>query len=95
MTLEDIRNKRRQILEIAERHGVSRVRIFGSLARGETGPISDVDFLIDVEGPTSPWFPGGFVAELETLLGCHVDVVEAEALHKRLRESILREAVAL
>ena len=86
---------REAILAIARRHGVSAVRVFGSAARGQARPGSDVDLLIEVHGPTPPWFPGGLVADLEALLGRRVDVVEAGALHPELRERVLGEAVAL
>jgi predicted nucleotidyltransferase len=96
MTAPDIvRAKRDDILRIARRHGVGRVKLFGSRARGTSGETSDVDFLIEVDGPTSPWFPGGLVADLETLLGCRVDVVEPEALRPEIRERALAEAVPL
>ena len=87
--------KRGDILRIAAKHGVSRIRVFGSAARGESGPESDVDFLIEVGGPTTPWFPGGLVAELEEVLGRRVDVVEPDALREPLRKTVLREAVTL
>ena len=87
--------KREEILRVAAKHGVSRIRVFGSAARGESGPESDVDFLIEVGGPTTPWFPGGLVAELEEVLGRRVDVVEPDALREPLRERALREAVTL
>ena len=45
----EISLKRQEILKIAARHGVTRIRVFGSAARGEAGPESDVDFLIDVD----------------------------------------------
>jgi hypothetical protein len=64
-----VRSKREQILVLARRHGVTQVRVFGSMARGDAGPDSDVDLLIDVGANPSPWFPGGLVAELEELLG--------------------------
>lgn len=86
---------RRRIREIARRHGVSNVRVFGSVARGDAAPDSDIDFLIEVTGPTTPWFPGGLVAELEELLGRRVDVVEADAVREDLRERILQEAEPL
>ena len=86
---------REEILRIAKRHGVTRIRVFGSLARGEGGEGSDADFLIDVEGPTTPWFPGGLVVDLETLLGRRVDVVESCAICEPLRKRILNEAVSL
>jgi uncharacterized protein len=90
-----VQTKRDDILRIARRHGVGRVKLFGSHARGTSGEKSDVDFLIEVDGPTSPWFPGGLVADLEALLGCRVDVVESEALRPEMRERALAEAVPL
>ena len=49
--MEDlVRSKREQILRVAQRHGVTAVRVFGSMARGDAGPTSDVDLLVDV-GP--------------------------------------------
>lgn len=92
---EDVRSRRADILRIAARHGVTGVRVFGSAARGELRPDSDIDLLIEVTGQTTPWFPGGLVAELETLLGRRVDVVEAPALRPMLRDAILREAIRL
>ncbi|HEX9842968.1 MAG TPA: nucleotidyltransferase family protein [bacterium] len=87
--------KREEILRIARRHGVRQVRVFGSAARGELAEGSDIDLLIEVEGPTPPWFPGGLVVELEQLLGRRVDVVEPAALREPLRAQVLEEAVAL
>ena len=90
-----IREKRQAILEIAERHGAKNIRVFGSVARGESTEKSDVDFLIEVEGPTSPWFPGGLVADLEALLGRRVDIVEVASLRESLKDRVLKEAVSL
>jgi len=87
--------KRDEILRIARKHGVARVRVFGSVARGDATDDSDVDLLIEVEGPTPPWFPGGLVADLEALLGCRVDVVEPDALRESVRARVLQEAVPL
>jgi predicted nucleotidyltransferase len=90
-----LQSRREDILRIARQHGVGRVRVFGSYARGTPGKTSDVDLLIEVDGPTSPWFPGGLVADLEALLGCRVDVVESDALRPELRAQALAEAVPL
>lgn len=90
-----LQSRREDILRIARQHGVGRVRIFGSHARGTPSEASDVDLLIEVDGPTSPWFPGGLVAELEALLGCRVDVVESDPLRPEMRERALAEAVPL
>lgn len=87
-----VRQKRNEILRIAERHGAYNVRVFGSVARGEAGPDSDVDLLIDVGEKVSPWFPGGLVLDLEELLGRRVDVVTERALRPELRPYVLREA---
>jgi predicted nucleotidyltransferase len=92
---EILQAKRDQVLAIARKHGVGRVRVFGSVARGDASERSDIDLLIEVEGPTPPWFPGGLVADLETLLGRRVDVVEADALQESLKARILAEAVPL
>jgi hypothetical protein len=90
-----VAEKREEILRIAARHGAHNVRVFGSVARGEALPESDVDFLVDA-GPThSAFFPGGLVTDLEDLLGCRVDVVELAGLHWYLRDKILNEAVPL
>jgi uncharacterized protein len=90
-----LQSRREEILRIARRHGVGSVRVFGSYARGNPGETSDLDLLIEVDGPTSPWFPGGLVADLEALLGCRVDVVEPDALRPEMRLQALAEAVTL
>ncbi|MCK7474561.1 MAG: nucleotidyltransferase family protein [Rhodopseudomonas palustris] len=92
---EVLLSRREDILRIARKHGVGRVRVFGSHARGTAGETSDIDLLIEVDGPTSPWFPGRLVADLEALLGCRVDVVESDALRPEMRERALAEAVPL
>jgi uncharacterized protein len=84
---------RELIRRIAERHGARNVRIFGSVARGDSRPDSDLDLLVDVGPSTSPWFPGGLVAELEEALGRRVDVVTESALSPALRDHVLSEAV--
>ena len=67
-------------MAIAARHGAYNVRVFGSTVRGEAGPESDVDLLVDV-GPThSRWFPAGLILDLEELLGRGVDVVTLHQL---------------
>ena len=65
------------ILAIAARHGVQRVRVFGSFARGEANEESDLDLLNEAGPHTPPWFPGGLLADLEEELGRSVDVAEA------------------
>jgi predicted nucleotidyltransferase len=83
-TLELVRARREEVLRIAANHGARNVRVFGSVARGDARPDSDVDFLIDTEPVTSSWFPAGLVQDLESLLGRRVEVI---------RDEVLREAV--
>lgn len=87
-----LRTRRKEILEIAARHGVKSIRVFGSAARGENKPDSDVDFLVQVGPVHSPWFPAGLIADLEDLLGIPVDVVTEDGLHWYIRERVLEEA---
>jgi predicted nucleotidyltransferase len=94
--LDELRaSKRGAILAIARRHGVTNVRVFGSFARGDARPGSDLDLLIQAGAETTPFFPGGLLADLEDALGMRVDVVEEPALNPLLRDEVLREAVAL
>jgi predicted nucleotidyltransferase len=90
---ELIRPNRELIRRIAEKHGARNVRVFGSVARGDAGPDSDVDLLVDTGAWTSAWFPGGLVADLEDVLGRRVDVVTERGLIAELRERVFREAV--
>ena len=96
MRTEDlVQTKRKEILEIARRHGAVDVRIFGSTARGEARPDSDVDLLVKPGPETSAWFPAGLILDLEQLLGRKVDVLTDGALHWYIRDRILAEAVPL
>jgi len=90
-----IQEKRRAILEIAARHGAYNVRLFGSVARGEADEASDVDILVELEPNRSLLDLGGFLADLQDLLGCKVDVVTEKGLKTRIRDRVLQEAVPL
>ena len=87
--------KREEILRIAARHGAYNIRVFGSRARGQAPPNSDLDLLVEVKPNHSAWFPAGLVADLEELLGCKVDVVTTHALHWYIREETIQEAQPL
>ncbi len=96
MTLDQLRaQKRAAIFEIARRHGVTGIRVFGSFARGEAREDSDLDLLIDAGETRTPFFPGGFLADMEDALDRRVDVVEESGLHWTIRDRVLREAVPL
>ena len=95
ITKEEILNKSDQIREIAARHGALNVRIFGSVARGESTPDSDLDLLIEPGVNLSSWFPAGLILDLEQLLGCKVEVVTERALNPLFRNQVLSEAIQL
>jgi len=88
-------SNRGAILELAGRYGAKNVRIFGSAARGETGPESDLDLLVQMEPGRSLLDLVGFWQDLEELLGCRVDVITDGGLSPHLRERIYAEAVPL
>jgi hypothetical protein len=92
---ELLQMRRDEVLRIAASYGVRDVRVFGSVARGEAGPKSDVDFLVEMEEGRSLLDLVGLWQDLETLLGCRVDVVEPEGLHWYIRDRVLQEAVPL
>ncbi|NJR51841.1 MAG: DNA polymerase subunit beta [Leptolyngbyaceae cyanobacterium CSU_1_3] len=93
---ELLADQRSHILEIAEKHGAFNVRVFGSVARGEAAPESDVDFLIDYDlTRITPWFPGGLILDLEALLQRKVDVATVDMLKERIKARVLAEAVPL
>lgn len=69
-----------QIKKIAERHGIAKVYVFGSTARGEATAQSDIDFLVEMQEGFSLFGIGGFSYETEKLLGVRVDVVPLSTL---------------
>lgn len=92
-TLEELRARRNEILELAARRGVSNIRVFGSVARGEAGETSDVDLLVDIDPGRSLFDLAGFYADVKDLLGCEVDV--GTVIKERLLEEIEAELVPL
>jgi predicted nucleotidyltransferase len=79
--------------EIVERFGVRSLSLFGSVARDEAGPDSDVDVLVEFIGPTTFDAHMGLLLYLEDLLGRRVDLVTANGIKPRLRPLIAREIV--
>ena len=92
---ELLKQKRDEIIRAASRHGAKNIRLFGSAARGEAGPDSDIDFLVDLEPDRSLFDLGELLLDLQELLGCKVDVVTEDSIYWILRRRILREAVPL
>jgi predicted nucleotidyltransferase len=90
-----LKDKREEILQIAASHGARNVRVFGSLARGEAGPDSDVDILVELGSDRSLLDIVAIKQDLEDLLGRRVDVVTRAAISPYIREQVLGEAISL
>lgn len=92
--LEKLRLQREAIIEIANAHGASNVRIFGSLVRGDDGPDADIDLLVDMASESLlPLFD--LADRLETLLGERVEVATMGHLKPGVAESAARDAIPL
>lgn len=96
MLLDELRQKKQMIDALARQFGASRVRVFGSVARREERPDSDVDFLVDL--------PCGYdlfaqrlalTQHLADMLHREVELVPEHELNRHIREQVLREAVDL
>ena len=92
---ELLQAKREDILQTARKYGAYNVRVFGSVARGEADEKSYIDLLVDMEKGRSLLDLGGLLMDLQDLLGRDVDVVTEKGLRERIRERVLKEAVAL
>lgn len=92
---ETIENNREQVIKLASKYGASNIRLFGSVASGAADQKSDIDFLVDVEPGRSLFDLGGLLFELQQLLGRPVDIVTTAGLRPRIRERVLKEAIAL
>jgi predicted nucleotidyltransferase len=91
---ERLRVHRPELLAAAARRGASNLRIFGSVARGDDNPESDVDFLFDFEASRSLVDVAGLILDLQEILGVPVDVIEASTLRPD-DQDILADALAL
>lgn len=94
MTFNDLSPAiKEQIKNIAANHRAYNVRVFGSVARGESDQNSDLDLLVDYDlNKISPWFPVRLIRDLENLLQIKVDVVTPAGLKDRIRQQVLQEA---
>jgi len=87
--------QREQILAIAHKNGAYDVRIFGSVARGDTHTNSDIDFLVNLETGRSLLDLARLLRELQALLGHNVDIITEAGLRPRIRHQVLKEAQPL
>ena len=95
ITSRDLRSRRDEIFKIAALHGAKDLRIFGSVARGETTQSSDLDVLIRLEPGRSLLDLIAIKQDLEDLLGCSVDVVTEDGVSPHIRDQVLKDAVSL
>lgn len=96
-TLDDLRARRDEILALVERHNAYNVRVFGSVARGEETPSSDIDMLVSFQEGASIYDISGLWQDLQELLGCDVDLVTDDEHPRRARflRRAMKDAVAL
>ncbi len=96
MLLKTLRAQREAIIALGDQYGARRIRVFGSVARGEERADSDVDFLVD--------FPRGYdlfaqrlplTERLARLLGSRVELIPEHELNRHIRDQVLAEAVEL
>ena len=95
MKIEELKEKRGQILTVAKRHGARTIQVFGSLARGESRRDSDVDFLIELEPGRTLLDIVAIKQDLEDLLQRKVDVVTEDAVSPYLKDEIVTQAISL
>jgi predicted nucleotidyltransferase len=95
MSIDTLYAHRQAVLELAARHGARNVRVFGSMARGDDRPDSDVDLLVDIEPGRTLLDLIALEQDLEDLLGRPVEVLTDGGLSPYLQQRILAEAAAL
>ena len=91
-TLDTIKERRNDILRVAENHGATNIRVFGSVARGEDTKSSDIDFLVSMAPDRNLLDLAGLLEDLRELLGRNVDVVTEDGIYWLLRRKIMKEA---
>jgi uncharacterized protein len=95
VTLNELRAHRDEILTLGQRFGIRNIRVFGSVARGEATPDSDLDLLVDVDRGHGYFDMAGFALGVEDRLGVFTQVATLKGLKLRIRDRVLREAVGL
>jgi predicted nucleotidyltransferase len=78
---------------LADQYGVKTLSLFGSVARDDATPVSDVDLLVEFDRPVGLFGLFALQDHLEALFGCPVDVGTPDSLKPRIRETVLEEAI--
>jgi len=95
--IDRVREKREEIYAIARKHKAEKLWVFGSCARGEERPDSDIDFLVNFKNGVTLFDMGGLNAGLRDLLGHEVDIVNDSALEREpyFAYTVRKDMVAL
>lgn len=91
-TIEEVKEK---VVPILQRYGARRAGVFGSVARGDMRPWSDIDILVELDKELSLLDVVGIQQELEDALGRRVDLVEYGSIKARIRDRVLAEEVRI
>lgn len=99
MNFDRIKQLSPKISGIAKKYGITKIYVFGSIARGDSSQHSDVDFLVEMRNEASLFGVAGFNFEVEKLLGVSVDVVPLSLLpqikDRKFVNNITEEAIPL
>lgn len=94
-TLAQLRARRDDILRLAAQYGAYNVRVFGSVARGESTEGSDIDLIVQFQDWVSLYELSGLQQDLEALLGCKVDIADNDTRKRRFLERISKDVATL
>lgn len=92
---EKIQQHQQQIQQLAQQFGLTNLRIFGSVAKGQDTDTSDLDLIVDTSPTTTLFDICGLQIELEELLDLKVDVLTTQSLPQQFKTDVLQHAVAL
>lgn len=92
---DEVVTKKDVIMKIAATRGAGKIRLFGSVIRGEEQSDSDLDLLVEFEPGRSLIDHVGLSLDLQDLLGYKVDIVTEKALNCHIRDQIIQEAILL
>lgn len=95
LTIDALRERRSEIESIARAHGATRIRVFGSVARGDAAETSDLDLLVDLDEGRGLFDLGALLMDLRDLLDCDVDVATEGGLRPRVAQRVLADAIDL
>lgn len=94
-TIDDLRACRDDILALAEQNGAFKVRVFGSVARGDNQAVSDIDFLVSFQAGSSIFDQVGLWLDVQEFLGCEVDLLTDHPDAGPITETARQEAIFL